>query len=572
MPRLVCTILWVSLFIVRIASLYAEEPQIDQDEHVDAKEEQLEADLPDVIRAKIIDKTRIVLEPRRRFSDPSKPKLISAKGIYAKERLWNLSPASIPQKAVAPQVAHSKTHVVNFTAYPSFPDSLYYRALFGVHANRSRGFLYLDGKQLGDKRTRQLGDYNYNSVRGELSYQHLNKSEISLDVGLDLKSLNWRSAPNNQEREKLPKDFTFLSSAISWKQQIGESAWTRLNLDAESMRLTHDAPDQQNDGTDLRFNCDAMIPLPFQNPFQAGDTVDVNPIHIGSAIEYYAINTRGEHENWSPIIRLYVRDEFTLFGPFALSMRAEGVNFSDRTDSGEDLTRLRFDPSLAVTTNLGRRWIFRIHGMRTTHQPKLSSLYFETDYISFNPSLRPEKTWDGRVKLKYHQGRKLVIGLSGFARQIDDLVVLERVTDKQSPLAWVPANIEAQIYGGKLDFSAQATNRLEFRLQYIHEFHRPKQVENINYRPEDLVNLRVEYYISGDFRFELDGEFSGARYAEKDETLDHYFLFKPRLSKTVGTYIDTFIGCTFAIGEYAVLHKDLTFSQNTVDFGVELRF
>ena len=572
MPRLLFTIFWVSLFVVGISYLYAEEPEKNQDVDVDATEDQLEADLPEVIRAKMIDTTRILLEPRSRFSDPLKPKLIGAKGIYAKERLWNLSPTSIPQKAVAPQAAQPKTHVVNFTAYPSLPDSLYYHALFGAHTNRSRGYLYLDGKQLGDKRTKQLGDYNFNSVRGELSYQHQDWREFSLDVGLDLKGLNWLSVPNNQEQEKLPKDFRLLSSAINWKQQIAASAWTMLTLDAESMSLTHDASDQQDEGTDLRFNFDATVPLPFQNPFHAGDTVDVNPIHAGSGIEYYSINDRGKPDNWAAIIRLYVRDEFTLFGPFALSMGAEGVNFRERNESGEDLTRLQFNPNLAVTTNLGRRWIFRMQGMRATHQPKLSSLYFETDYISFNPSLGPEKTWDGRVSLKYHQGKTLEIDLSGFAKQIDDLVVFEKVTDNPNALTWMPTNIDAQIYGGQLDFSAQVTNRLELQLHYIHEFHRPKQAENINYRPEDLVNLGVDYYFSGDFRFELDGVFSGPRYAKTDETLERYFRFKPRLSKTIGTYIDAFIGCTFAIGEYAMLHPDLTFSQNNFDFGVELRF
>jgi len=572
MPRLLFTIFWVSLFVVGISFLYAEEPEKNQDVDVDATEDQLEADLPEVIRAKMIDTTRILLEPRSRFSDPFKPKLIGAKGIYAKERLWNLSPTSIPQKAVAPQAAQPKTHVVNFTAYPSLPDSLYYHALFGAHNNRSRGFLYLDGKQLGDKRTKQKGDYNFNSVRGELSYQHQDWREISLDVGLDLKGLNWLPAPNSQEQEKLRKDFRLLSSAINWKQQIAASAWTTLTLDAESMSLTHDASDQQGEGTDLRFNLDATVPLPFQNPFHAGDTVDVNPIHVGSGIEYYSINDSGKPDNWAAIIRLYVRDEFTLFGPLALSMGAEGVNFRERNESGEDLTRLQFNPNLAVTTKLGRRWIFRMHGMRTTHQPKLSSLYFETDYISFNPFLGPEETWDGRVLLKYHQGRMLEINLTGFAKQIDDLVVFEKETDNPNARTWMPTNIDARIYGGQLDFSAQVTNRLELQLQYIHEFHRPKQAENINYRPEDLVNLGVDFYFSGDFRFELDGVFSGPRYAKTDETLERYFRFKPRLRKTIGTYIDAFIGSTFVIGEYAVLHQDLTFSQNNFDFGVELRF
>ena len=570
MPRLLFTIFWVSLLEVGILYLYAEVPQEDQNVILPPTEEQLEADLPEVIRAKIIDTTRIVLEPRSRFSDPSTPKLINALGIYAKERLWNLPPILTPQKAVAPKAAQLKTHIVNFTAYPSFPDSLYYHALFGSHSNRTRGFLYLDGKQLGDKRTKKLGDYNFNSVRGELSYQHQNRSEISFDVDLDLKSLNWLSAADNQE--KLRKDLLFLHSGLNWRQQIAEAAWTTLNFDAESLRLTHDEPNQSDQGNDLRFSFDVMIPLPFQNPIHAGGKVDVNPIHLGSHIEYFSVNGRGERESWATIIRLYARDEFTLFGPFVLSMGVEGVNFRELDDSGENLTRLQFNPYLAVTTNLGKWWIFRMEGMRTTHQSKLSSLYFESDYISLNPFLRPEKTWGGQVLLKYHRGRKFEVGLSGFAKQIDDLVVFERVADEQIALTWAPTNIEAQIFGGQLDCSARITNRLELQLQYVHEFHRPQQAENIAYRPEDLVNLEVVYHISTDFRFELGGEFRGPRYVETGETLESYFLFMPKLSKTIGVYVDAFIGGTFAVGEYALLHQDYIFSQNNFDFGVELNF
>ena len=73
MPRLLFTIFWVSLFVVGISFLYAEEPEKNQDVDVDATEDQLEADLPEVIRAKMIDTTRILLEPRSRFSDPLKP-------------------------------------------------------------------------------------------------------------------------------------------------------------------------------------------------------------------------------------------------------------------------------------------------------------------------------------------------------------------------------------------------------------------------------------------------------------------------------------------------------------------
>ena len=97
---------------------------------LEPSEEQLESDLPDEVIAEIIDTTRIVLEPRSRFSDPLVPQLIHAIALYPKERLWNLPPATTPQKAVKPTAPPPKNYRVHLTAYPSLPESLIYQVLF----------------------------------------------------------------------------------------------------------------------------------------------------------------------------------------------------------------------------------------------------------------------------------------------------------------------------------------------------------------------------------------------------------------------------------------------------------
>ena len=66
---------------------------------LEPSEEQLESDLPDEVIAEVIDTTRIVLEPRNRFSDPLTPQLIHAIALYPKERLWNLPPTTTPAES-----------------------------------------------------------------------------------------------------------------------------------------------------------------------------------------------------------------------------------------------------------------------------------------------------------------------------------------------------------------------------------------------------------------------------------------------------------------------------------------
>ena len=411
--------------------------------------EQLESDLPDEVIAEVIDTTRIVLEPRSRFSDPLTPELVHAIALYPKERLWNLPPAAAPQKAVKPTTPPPKNYRFNLTAYPSLPESLFYQVLFAGRMKKTHGFLYLNRQQFGNTRTKERGDYHLDRVRGGLSHQYQALSEISFDLGLNLKALEWLTAETNGENPNPQKDLLLFRSDLNWQQQISETTWSTLNLDTALLRVEHGESNLRDEAADLRFNFDMALSWPF-----------LNPIHAGGHVEYFsATDRRSDRDTWATIFRLYARDEFTPFGPFVCSIGVEGVSLRERDDAGEEKASLQLNPSLALTTHLDKHWLIQFEGLRTTARPRLSPLYFDADYISFNPFLRSEKTWNERIALKYHHGAKFEVDLSGFARQIDDLVVLIPQTEylKAIPqptdnaaaeIAWIPTNIDASIYGG----------------------------------------------------------------------------------------------------------------------------
>ena len=321
--------------------------------------------------------------------------------------------------------------------------------------------------------------------------------------------------------------------------------------------------------------------MPFQNPFHLGKQVDINPMNLGVDVEYFSttdgaiVNGQSEQNIWATILRLYIRDSFTTFGPAVLSMGAEGVSYRERDEAGVDGTFIGFNPYLAITTELDKGWTFQLEGERTTHRPKVSDIYFKMDYISLNPLLRPEKTWNSRARLKYHQGRSLEVNVSGFAQQITDLAVLESVSNGSDDpeLTWRPEHIDTLIYGGQLDISLHIADRLEAQFQYKHEFHQPNSVKQIAYRAQDLIDLKVIYYASETVRVELGGAARGPRYINADTAppLASYFLLMPKLSKTVVGHLDVFVGGTFSLGEYTVL-DGYQQPQNNVDFGVELKF
>ena len=544
-------------------------------------EEQLKAeDLPDVIRVQIIDTTQIRLHPRARFNDSAKPQLIVALAQYAKERRWNLPPILTPSKVSTTQLLPPKNYLLRLTVYPSLPDSLFYQAIFAGHLDKTRGFLHLHRKQLGEERTKGRGDYNVDAVRGELTYQYREQSEIALDAALHLKDLNWLAAV--PDYPTLNKDLRLLRSSLSWEQQVSQRTHITVNVNLEDFRLAHTKqgaqPELTDRGTDLRFNFDMAVPAPIQNPFHMGRGVDLNPIHLGAGVEFFsAKDERFTRDIWSTIFRVYIRDEFTFVKRFVLGMGTEGVSFRERDDLGDDKTRVQLNPYIAVTTRLQDHWVFRLQGQRTTRRSKLSELYFDTDYVSLHPFLRPEKTWDGQITLTHRQGKKLDANFSGFAKQIDDLVVMEKLPSEGEgsvvELAWMPQNRNASIYGGQFSITAYITDQLEARLQYTHEVHKPEAGEWIAYRPNDFIDLDFAYHFPGDFHLELGGEFRGVRHIDEmtDQTLESYFLLKPKVSKIIEDYVGVFVGGSFVIGTYTLL-EGYELSQDNFDFGIELMF
>ena len=608
--------------LVSLSQVYAQTQE--------SSDTQLESDLPDEVIAEIIDTTRIMLEPRSRFSDPLMPQLIHAIALYPKERLWNLPPTNTPQKAVKPTAPPPKNYSFHLSAYPSLPESLIYQVLFAGRTNQTHGFLHLNRQQLGNTRTKERGDYNLDGIRGGLSHQYQELSEISIDFGLNLKALEWLPATEGDPNPQ--KDLSLFRSDLNWQQQISEATWSTLNLDTILLRIDHDGFEPRDEAADLRLNFDMALSWPF-----------LNPIHAGGNVEYFSAGDTEEI-----IARLYARDEFSPFGPFVLSIGLEGVSFrehdgpgadkadsqldmegateqpstdigegkadlqpdttqqpniqtgedeansqsdmadaaqQDRTETSENKVDLPLYPSLALITHLDKHWLIRLEGSRTIARHRLSTLYFDTDYINLNPFLRPEKAWNGQITLKYHQGTKVEVNLSGFAKQVEDLVALVPQTEPSensgvqpsdnavAARAWTPINIESSIYGGQLLVSTGIVDRLDLRFQYTHEVHTPKMGEYIPYRAADRIDMDAVYHLPSEVQVALKAELRGPRYVDMmtDKTLEGYLLLKPKLSKTIGDYISAFVGGAFAIGEYRLL-EIYELSQSNFDFGIELKF
>ena len=169
---------------------------------------------------------------------------------------------------------------------------------------------------------------------GRLSHQYQKLSELSFDMGLNLKALEWLPTTAGEGNEGNPnpqKDLLLFRSDLNWQQQISETSWSTLNLDATLLRVDHDESNLRDEAADLRLNFDMALSWPF-----------LNPIHTGGNVEYFSTtNGRGGGDAWSTIVRMYARDEFSLFGPFVCSIGLEGVSLRESIGTGEDTAGLQ---------------------------------------------------------------------------------------------------------------------------------------------------------------------------------------------------------------------------------------
>lgn len=566
-------------------------------ETVDKKKEpeELESDLPEVIKARVIDITHIQLNPRARFEDTVEPLIGQSLGIYPKERLWNLPDILTPSKVDLKKSAESDNYLISLEARPRLPGSFLYNVLFAGDIQPIRGLINIDSQHLGDKFTKNRGEYNLNRFHTSVGYSSgdLEQSagipgkqgtevsatsatvsatsatetgtgdlDLDADIQYETKELGWLRE-ETEENETVRKELTLLKCDFDWSQSLTDETQMTLDLNGDLFRISEKNESNYDEGVNLGLNLDISTYWPF-----------INPINFGGGIEYFSADSdsppkKGKTE--LPAYTVYARNHYAALGPFVLDFRGELITFSEPDDEGENETKLFFNPDLTITSKLSEKLVLQSRLNRSIERKSLSEHYFYQDYVALNPFLRMPKSWNGLISLKYQsivaQASRLNIKLSGFAKQVDDLVVLYPSAQSRSKF-WYPDNIDAFLYGGELSFDL-STDRFEFSAKYIHEIQEPDTVTHIPYRPAEQLEFDLAYRAQYGIGIEFGGEFYGPRFVdiEEDEKLDSYFIGRTKLSKELGEYGIIFIGVQF--GESEPL-RGYEFSETFVDFGFKL--
>ena len=544
-------------------------------EVIDEKEEpeELESDLPEVIKARVVDITQIKLEPRDRFEDSVEPQIGQSLGIYPKERLWNLPNILTPPKVDLKKLTESDNYLVSLEAYPRLPGSLLYNVIFAGDLQPMRGLINIDSQQLSDKFTKGRGEYNLNRFHTSVGYSPKSSDlDLDADIKYETKDLEWLS---ENKTDTARKDLTLLEGDFDWNQQLTDETQMTLNLNGDLIRISGDSENNYDEGVNLKLNLDLSTYWPF-----------INPISFGGGMEYFSADSEyfsEKREAAFPTFRIYAKNHYSALGPFVFNFSGEFVSIRERSprrvrnDQGEDKTKPFFNPAVAITTKFSEKVILQTRLNHSIIRTPLSELYFYQDYIALNPFLRTPKSWNALLVLKYQDIIKdMELKISGFAKKVDDLVVLKysqnsevsKTSEFSQSMFWYPDNINAILYGGEFSFGLN-TDKFDIFAKYTHEIQEPDSVEHIPYRPSDLLELDLIYKAKYGINVEFGGKFCGPRYFEssKDETLNHYFIGRTKLSKNLGKYVIIFIGMQF--GEYEPL-KDYKFSESFVDFGLKL--
>lgn len=577
MLRFFTFIIFVGTFLLIASVLVAQIPESDEDK--------LTSEFPERVQVTIIDTTLVQLVPREQFTDDMNPVMDEYLGVYVKERSWHLPDILTPQRFVAYNPRLINDSLVLLTAYPSWPNAFSYQALLTGTFELPRkfreveGLLRFDRQHLFDERTEHRGTDSIDNFRGMFGYRHQDRTHITGDIRYDAKDIGWLKASSTPEllspEDILRKDVALFGAGFDWRQRLGADAQSTVHLDITTFRMDSRFLSEGKEidtGTDVRFNVDMTVLWPF-----------LNPLDFGASVEYFTAtdeypDTSEEKQQWTPLLRLYLRDNFIKVGPFVVGTGGEVVSWKEAADE-EYQTYVQPNPQLSITTKLSDNVIWQLRGERMIDQPTFSSLYFHENYVTINPFLKPEKTWRADATLKFHLFNNDVNAeVAFFGQIIDDLVSLKPRTDAPE-LSWTPDNEDARIWGARVGLTLNLAQYLNASTQFTHEFQEPQDNKHILYRPEDTLSLSLSYSTPKGFRFDITGEAKGPRYfvsrngddSSLDDTLPAYFLWKPKLSQTFGEYITAFIGGQFSVGRYERL-KNYKLPQQIVDFGVSLKF
>ncbi|HEX28627.1 TPA: TonB-dependent receptor [Candidatus Poribacteria bacterium] len=508
--------------------------------------EKLKAEnLPERIEARIIDVTRISLTQRPPFTDSALPDIPKYLVVYPKEKVWNLPGFLSPKKITRRIGGDHIVRLISADLFSGAPGGFSSEAIALKEVKDVAGALRIRWFSLGNTRTKDRGRYNLLDMSA-----HGRIKELSSDLRYDVKELGWLKVG---DKGVARQDLSHLNLYAGLRRRTSGTTTStfRIELDRTTMSGEWGI---ENESTDVGFKVDVDTSYPF-----------LNPIKLGFSGRY--ISSRlGETESQIGAFNMYFRDNFERVGPFVLSIGLNPYLYGEPDGS----TRFSLNPSMDAVTLLGEITLLRLRTEWGRVILPAGNDIFSRDFTALNPELRAERmseiAWGFELRPE-----NTSFSAEGFYQLRDDMHVLSRI--KGDVLAWSPINLNARIFGLRLNLKAEPAEGVEAQARYTHEFHKVSSAEHIPYRPEDRLEWEISYETSAGMKLNLGGGFIGRRYVDRDgdRALDAYAVFDHSLSFPLGMGISGFLRGKFYTGRVQAM-EGYELPQTTVDFGVRVRF
>jgi hypothetical protein len=552
---LVFCILFIMCFFSIGFTSYAQEAEKGEDKAID---------LPPV-KIEIIDATQLAI-PKEKFNGLAEPDSDIYIILNPKERLWYLPSTSIPEKVQGKAVKPGEDFLLALSAYLGLPPALTYQMLLVKGFGKSQVLVDFGKSSLLSNRTAKLvtdsskkqDGMTIDRLKGLYAYQ-ADKSNVRTGLNYKAKGLNYLDLNG----EKYPNDRSVLNLSFDWDQEFLNGVESSVNADIARLNMNGPFSSNSDDALDLRTDIAIRT---FLSPSV--------PIDTGLKIEHFTGNGRDEKYN-ETILKLYIRDNRIRLWPFILGT---GIEFAIDThkSSLEDgrKTSIYPNPYARLTSQIGSAIVLQFGLERYILKQSLEELYFNKDYMRFNPGLGTERGWDIQASLKYNLMKKLNAKVGVFDKEIGNLATFKESKNigGEDIISWLPESLDnTHIFGIISGWELLLLDeKLKQDFEYIHEF----PDENVLYRPKDKGALNITYFASYDFELKLSAEFYGLRYInEKDATLPSYFLLMPRISKSFGKNAKVSLEFRFYAGkdDYQEWNR-YSLPKNTVDFGLTVKF
>lgn len=546
-----CMLFIICLFSIGFTS-YAQEAEKGEDKTID---------LPPV-KIEIIDATQLAI-PKEKFNGLAEPDSDIYIILNPKERLWYLPSTSVPEKIQGKAVKPGEDFFLALSAYPGLPPALTYQMLLVKGFGKSQVLVDFGRSSLLSNRTAKLvtdsskkqDGMTIDRFKGLYAYQ-TDGSNIRTGLDYKAKGLNYLDLKG----EKYPNDRSVFNLSFDWDQEFLNGIESSVNADIAGLNMKGPLSSDSDDALDLKTDIAIRT---FLSPSV--------PIDTGLRIEHFIGNGSDEKYN-DAILKLYIRDNRIRLWPFILGTGIElaiDTHKSSLKDGRE--TSIYPNPYALLTSQIGSAIVLQFGLERYILKQSLEYIYFNNDYVRFNPGLNTERGWNIQASLKYNLMKKLNAKVGVFDKEISNLAIFKE-SKNTDIISWLPESLDnTHIFGISSGWELLLLDeRLKQNFEYVHEF----PDENILYRPKDKGVLNITYFASYDFELSLSAEFYGLRYInEKDATLPGYFLWMPKISKSFGKTAKASLEFKFYTGkdDYQEWNR-YSLPKNTVDFGLTVKF